>query len=167
MINETLFTEKQRFKHRWLCLILLGPAVLAGYGVITQVVFGNQFGNKPSNNLELLLVSGLTLLITISITFLIISLSLETLISKDGIYVKFFPFHFSFRYYPWEHVHKSYVRQYKPIQEYGGWGLRGLGKNKAFSVSGNQGLQLELEENRRLLIGTKKPNEIIETLRKI
>jgi hypothetical protein len=57
---------------------------------------------------------------------------------------------------------KSYVRQYSPIAEYGGWGLRlGLfGKGQAYNVSGDKGLQLEFTTGQRLLIGTNKPEEL-------
>ncbi|MBX2959059.1 MAG: hypothetical protein KF732_03800 [Flavobacteriales bacterium] len=62
-----------------------------------------------------------------------------------------------------------YVRQYSPLTEYGGWGIRlGLfGKGTAYNVSGNKGLQLEFTNNKKLLIGTNKPNELTETLTKI
>ncbi|MEO0075774.1 MAG: hypothetical protein ABIK31_06695 [candidate division WOR-3 bacterium] len=55
------------------------------------------------------------------------------------------------------------------MTEYGGWGLRlGLfGKGTAFSVSGNKGLQLEFTDNKKLLIGTNKLDELTETLKKI
>jgi hypothetical protein len=64
---------------------------------------------------------------------------------------------------------KSFVRQYSPLTEYGGWGLRpGLfGKGTAFCVSGDMGLQLEFTDNKKLLIGTNKPDELTETLNKI
>jgi hypothetical protein len=55
------------------------------------------------------------------------------------------------------------------LTEYGGWGLRLgiLGKGTAFNVSGDKGLQLEFIDNKKLLIGTKKPEELTETLNKI
>ena len=64
---------------------------------------------------------------------------------------------------------KCYVREYSPIAEYGGWGLRGgfFGKGSALNVSGNKGLQLELKNNKKILIGTNKPKELSETLSKI
>lgn len=92
---------------------------------------------------------------------------LKNQIRKDGVYVKFFPFHLSFKVYKWDKVSKLFVRQYDPISEYGGWGLR-IGRNgKAFNVSGNKGLQLEFHDNKKLLIGTNKPEELKETLLKI
>ena len=163
MENETLFTEKQKFKQWWIWLILLGTIGLVGYGVVIQIVLGGQFGDKPASNSALLLVFTFTLIITFSFFML----RLDTIIKTDGIYVRFFPFHFSYRYYPWEHIQRLYVRPYSPLGEYGGWGLRGFGDNRALTISGNQGLQLEMEENRKLLIGTRKPEEINEILRKI
>jgi len=165
MDNEILFTESQRFKQWWLWLILLGTNGLFLFGIFKQVVGGQQFGDKPMSNTGLLIVSGLILLLTISFIFF----RLDTQLKKDGIYIRFFPFHLSYRYYPWERISKSFVRQYSPITEYGGWGIRigFFGKGKAFNVSGNKGLQLEFSDNKKLLIGTNKPDELTETLRKI
>lgn len=162
MKNNILFSEKQRFNQWWLRVLLLGANGLLAYGVITQVGLGKQFGDKPSGDAGLILVLALIIVITV----FMFSLRLETVIKTDGVYVKFFPFHLSFRRYSWDQIHKSYVRKYNPILEYGGWGLRGLGKNRALNVSGNQGLQLEMEGNKRLLIGTRKPEEVNEIIHK-
>lgn len=165
MANEILFTERQRFKQWWLWLILLGINGLFLFGVFKQVVSGQQFGDKSMSNIGLLITAGLTILLTI----LFLNFRLDTLIKKDGIYVRFFPFHLKFNYYAWEKLTKSFVRQYSPIAEYGGWGLRYgfLGKGKAFNVSGDKGLQLEFTDHKKLLIGTNKPDELTEALKRV
>jgi hypothetical protein len=143
----------------------LGINGLLLFGVYKQIIGGQQFGNNPMSNTGLLITASLTILLTV----LFINFRLDTIIKKDGIYVRFFPFHLKFKYYPWNKISKFYVRQYSPISEYGGWGLRfGLfGKGTAFNVSGNKGLQIEFTNNNRLLIGTNKPEELSETLNKI
>lgn len=145
--------------------MLLGTNGLFLFGVFKQVILGQQFGDEPISNTGLLIVFGLTLLLTI----LFRNSRLDTQIKKDGIYVRFFPFHLSFRHYNWERINKSFVRQYSPIKEYGGWGLRfGIfGSGRALNVSGNKGLQLEFQDRKKLLIGTTKPEELIEALNKI
>jgi hypothetical protein len=163
MVNEVLFTERQRFKQWWLWLILLGINGLFLFGVFKQVIGGQQFGDNSMSNAGLLITTGLT----IALTILLVNFRLDTTIKKDGIYVRFFPFHLKFKYYNWDSLTKSFIRQYSPLSEYGGWGLRGLSKNRALSVSGDKGLQLEFKDNKRLLIGTNKPEEITETLNKI
>ena len=42
-----------------------------------------------------------------------------------------------------------------------------MGKGEALNVSGNKGLQLQLEDNRRLLIGTNQPDELNAVLIKL
>ena len=165
MDKEILYTERQRFKQWWLWLILLGVNGLFLFGVFKQVVGGQQFGSKPMSDTGLIIATGLTILISL----LFINFRLDTQIKKDGIYVRFFPFHINFKHYSWDSLTKSYVRQYSAITEYGGWGLRlGLfGKGTAYNVSGDKGLQLEFSTNKKLLIGTNKADEITETLNKI
>jgi hypothetical protein len=104
--------------------------------------------------------------LTILISLLFNYFHLETNLKKDGIYVRFFPFQLKFKYYNWSNIKKSYVRQYKPILEYGGWGWRMSisGKGKALSISGNHGLQLELLDDKKILIGTKRPEELTKAL---
>jgi hypothetical protein len=124
--------------------------------VFVQLIGGTPFGNNPMSNMGLIITAVLTLLLT---AFLM-SLRLDTEIRSDGIYVKFFPFYLNFKKYFWYEISKCYIREYKPIREYGGWGLRGFIKNRALNVSGNMGLQLVFENNKKLLIGTNKPDEM-------
>ena len=165
MESEILFTESQKFEQPWIWIILLGVNGLLIFAIIKLVFDGQQFGNNSLNNFVLITA----FVITMSLTVLIFSLRLDTHLRKDGVYVQFFPFHQTFRYFPWDKIEKSYIRQYNPITEYGGWGLRtGLfGKGKAFNVSGNKGLQLEFTNKEKLLIGTNKPAELNEALDKI
>lgn len=158
MDNDILFSEKQQFRQWWIWLLLVGLNAMFVAGAIKQIGWGQQFGNKPINNSELICATITIVLLTI----FIIAIRLETQIKPDGIYVQFFPFHFKYKHYPWSSLTKSYVRQYSPIAEYGGWGLRlGLfGKGKAFNISGDKGLQLEFTNGQRLLIGTNKPEEL-------
>jgi len=165
MENEILFSEKQKFKQWWLWAILLIINGILLVGIFKQLITGQPFGDKPMSNLGLLLTAIPLLLITL----LILNIRLDTLIKKDGIYVRFFPFHWSFKKFSWDMIATSYVRQYSPLLEYGGWGMRiGLfGKGKAWNISGDKGLQLEFTNQKKLLIGTNQPEELAATLEKI
>ena len=165
MESETLFSENQRFSQWWLWLLLIGLTGLILYGIIQQLIFGIPFGTKPASDAGLVL----TLVIPVSLLALFIALRLETRITRDGIYVRFLPFQKTFRYHSWANLSKSYVRKYSAIMEYGGWGIRFgfLGKGSALNVSGNKGLQLITIDGKKMLIGTRKPEEITETLRKL
>lgn len=163
MDQDILFTERQKFKQWWLWLILLGTNGLMLFGVYRQVIGGQPFGDIPTSDTGLLIITGFTLLLTL----LFMNFRLDTMIKADGIYVRFFPFHLQFRHYPWDKIKQTVVKPYRPITDYGGWGLRfGLfAKGKALNVSGNIGLQLEFTDGKRLLIGTNKPGELREALK--
>jgi len=63
-------------------------------------------------------------------------------------------------------IKKCYVRKYRPLTEYGGrgWRISISGRGTAFSISGNQGLQLEFLNDKKMLIGTKRPEELSKAL---
>lgn len=165
MSDEVLFAERQKFKQWWLWGLLIVINGIFISGIYKQVIGGQQFGDKPMSNSGIIIGFSIVLLVTLLFLFF----KLETVIKKDGIYVRFFPIHITYRKYTWNKMAKAFVRQYNPITEYGGWGLRyGIfGKGKALNVSGNKGLQLIFSDNTKLLIGTKKPDELSEVLRKI
>jgi hypothetical protein len=58
-------------------------------------------------------------------------------------------------------------RNYSPLTEYGGWGIKGSKKNRAYNVSGSFGLQLELIEGRKILFESNNPDEISKMLDKV
>lgn len=158
MKKEILFEERQRFKQWWLWFVLIGVNGIFIYGVVKQVFLGQQFGNNPMSDGWLMLSTQLSFLLTL----FFFHIHLDTQIAKDGIYVRFFPFHLvSFKHYSWDKIEKVYVRKYNPIGEYGGWGIRiGLfGKGRAYNISGNDGIQIEFKNGKRLLIGTQKAEE--------
>lgn len=163
MNNETLFTEKQKFTQWWLWVILIGLNGIFIYAIFKQVIGGQPFGDKPSSNESILFLAGLFFLITI----FFFSIRLNTIIKKNGIYLRLAPFHRQFKHYTWDSLAKLYVREYAPLREYGGWGIR-FGRNgTAYNISGNKGLQLEFKDNKKILIGTNKPEELAEVLSKI
>ena len=165
MKNTPIFKERQGFRQIWLWLLLAGINVLSIYKIIRQTAESQQNNSNLLNSSDLFIEFGVILLVTL----LIAIIRLETQIKQDGIYVRFFPFHLSFKKYAWDKISKSFVKQYNPIRDYGGWGLRlGLfGKGRAFNISGNRGIQLIFTNGKRLLIGTNKPDKAKEALRQI
>jgi len=55
--------------------------------------------------------------------------------------------------------------RYRPIVEFGGWGLRGAGKKRAWTSRGDQAVVLTLSEGRRLYVGSDHPRRLEERIR--
>ncbi len=159
-MSTPIFTESQRFRQPW--LILLFVALIGGflYPVIQQVLLGNPVGAEPVTNFELVLA----LISSLLFTTLFFIFRLDTELSDQGISARLFPIHRSFRRFAWKDIQHIEVRQYKPLREYGGWGIRFGFKGKAWNISGNKGIQLVFTNGKNLLIGTNKPEEVQKAL---
>lgn len=157
MENKFEFTEKQRFTQWWLWLLLSA--------VMMYIIYNFIEDRQYFSTLEL----AISILIPILVIILFLVIRLETKIDEHGISVRFFPFQITFRHYPWRNIKKAYVRKYSPLAEYGGWGIRlGLfGTGKAYNIKGNQGLQIIFNDEKKVLIGTQKLEEIGTFLLKI
>ena len=53
---------------------------------------------------------------------------------------------------------------YAPLAEYGGWGIRGWGRKIALNARGNRGVQLVLDNGSRVLVGSQRPQELVQAL---
>jgi hypothetical protein len=161
-IPERHFIEVQRFNQRWIWILLIGASgtavCLFGYGIIKQLVFGQPWGDRPMSDLALAIVGPGIMLFVIGMTYLFYAMKLITEVRSDGLFVRFFPL--SQRIIPYETITSCVSRTYSPIKEYGGWGIRWGRSGRAYNVSGNQGVQLELSDKNPLLIGSQRPEEL-------
>ncbi len=162
MGSDILYYERQRM---WLWAILLFPINTPFiYGLIKQLIFNQPWSTNPMSNAGLIIVSVLMFLFTMSM----FTIKLETIVTKDGVYVRFFPFIIRYKFYPWEKINKAEIKKYSPLKEYGGWGFRfGFNGSMAFNVRGNIGLELVLNNGRKILIGTNKQQALEEVIAKL
>ena len=110
-------------------------------------------------------------LIVLAVTAVIMGLiffsSLRTEVSNEGVFYRMHPFQRKPRHHSWQEIESWEVRKYRPIGEYGGYGIRFGSKGKAYNVKGQMGLQLILKNGKRILIGTQRPDMLRETLKRI
>jgi hypothetical protein len=86
----------------------------------------------------------------------------------DGLYVRFFPFQMKFYRIPLEEMVSFKVREYRPIREYGGYGIKySFRYGTAYNVTGNIGVQFTFRKRRDFLLGTQRPDELMEAINRI
>lgn len=163
-----LFEEEQYFRQGWLWAII-GPldlAVLAlfGYGLVKQLIFGRPWGNHPMPDWLLLVFSAVMFVLILGVTWFLWRLCLKVTIDRTHLRIRFSPL--VKRDIPMDMIVRHEPRTYAPIREYGGWGVRrGFSKRgMAYNVSGNRGVQLELADGQRILIGSQRPEELDRAL---
>lgn len=164
MKEEAMFSEKQRMRNISVILILILINMLFIIGIIKQIGFGTPFGNNPLSDTFLLILTGIILIFTFVNIFIV---SLDTIINKEGIYVRFAPFQRRYNYYSWEDIDEVSIITYRPLKTYGGWGIRFGMNSKIYNMSGNIALKIRFKNRKDLLIGTINPDELSNTLIKL
>lgn len=161
--NKYLFKEIQRFTHVgvWLPVVAVAAAVI--WLFLQQVVFDTPVGKELASDLVLWVI---LILVGIGLPWFMHAVRLETTVAEDHILVRFWPLSSRTIYHK---DIKSYgARDYRPIREYGGWGIRCSRKNgRAYSISGSKGLQLELADGKKVLIGSQKADEFERILKTV
>lgn len=58
-------------------------------------------------------------------------------------------------------VHRIEVVSYRPLVDYGGWGIRaGRDGERVLNARGNRGVRIDLSDGTRLLIGSQRPEAL-------
>jgi hypothetical protein len=162
--NYLSFREEQKFSWR-LCLVLVCSVVAAVVIIVSILAMQDSV---DASVFVTAILGGIVAPIAIVALFLLTNL--ETEVHSDRLRVRLFPFHIRHRETPIEDLSQCYARTYKPIREYGGWGIRcgfRKGSGKAYNMKGNQGVQLVFKNGKRLLIGSQKPDELAEAISSI
>lgn len=155
-----LFQETQQFRQWWLWLLFLAAEVFFIYLLIQQLAFHKPIGNKPAPNGLLIF---LFLLIS-AFVYLLYRTRLDTKIDTEGIAWRWQPFQRKYRKILWQDIAEATVIKYFPLGY--GWHLS-LRYGEVYNTGGNRGLLLTFSNKRKMLIGTRCPDEISALLRQI
>lgn len=145
MEGPALFQETQRFlKNPWALFALAAAALGCGAGLFTADALGNLL--HPAGLLGLVVGGGVSLLLIVG--------GLHTFVRPDGLYVRLVPLTRQHRF-EWAEIVSATACDYRPIRDYGGWGVRWSREGKAYNVYGSRGVKIELVDGRQILIGSQ------------
>lgn len=161
------FSEVQRFRQRWLwillTLVMLAILGVFGHGIIQQLVYDHPWGERPLSDNLLLLVVIAVFIFCAGLIYLFYNLRLETRVFDDRVELHFYPV--------WrktislDQVKQCEARTYSPLKEYGGWGIKyGFKNGWAYNIMGNQGVQLILNDGKRILIGSQQASVLADSI---
>ncbi|NOR90555.1 MAG: hypothetical protein GQ524_09905 [Anaerolineales bacterium] len=151
-----IYHEIQQFRQVWIWVIVAALAGLVWYAAVMQLLLHRPFGGIP---MPVILLVIFWFIFGIGLPALFFFARLVTEVRNDGIYIRFFPFHWTFRKIAFKEVKQFEARTYCSFREYGGHGIRYGSKGKAYTVNGDRGVQIELLNGKRLLIGSQRVEE--------
>jgi hypothetical protein len=140
-----VYHEEQYFDWRIYSVIALGE-MLTGLGLSRGRLWSFEFG------------LGLGLGLTLMMVVIIFLLHMTTEVTPTDLRVWFGWIPTYRRVLPVDTVRSVEVVTYRPIADYGFWGIRsGRDGERALIARGNRGVRLELTDGSKLLIGSQKP----------
>jgi hypothetical protein len=142
--GTALFSEAQRFLPRSFSLPLL---VVCVAGAAIGLAAGA--GRGPE---------GILLVLLLLLPTLFHLLELRVLVHLDRVEIRFRPL--LRRVIPLSSVAGCQAIEYRPIREFGGWGIRVRRGRRAYTVSGKRGVELTLHDGQRVLIGSQRADEL-------
>lgn len=151
-----LYIETQRLRQWWIWLIVLVAVLFVAWMFIEQIVLGQPVGNNPAPDGVMWVV---TILVGVGVPLLMYSVNLTAEVDTDRLVIQYFLL--------WKRtillcdISVCFPCEYRPIRDFGGWGIRcGLGKGMCYTIYGSKGVQLELANGRKVLIGAQRPEEM-------
>jgi hypothetical protein len=158
-----VFQEVQHFRQWWMWVVVLAVAAFMWVGFVTQIVLGQPYGSKPMPDA---LMWAFTLLFGLGLPAFFVALRLLTEVFADRLVVGLAPF--PRRTIPLADIAEAQAVTYRPLADYGGWGVRRAGsRGTAYNASGDRGVQLVLRDGRRVLVGSQRPQELVLALRSV
>lgn len=150
-MSKLLFKELQKANLGWKWALFI---------ILYALMFWALYEQIQVKDLTGILAITFSTLVIIIFNVIIVSMNLETEIDENIISFRFKPFHKKQRTIKLDEIRKLYIRTYKPLKEYGGYGIqKSLRNGKAYHLKGKTGIQIILKDNKKILIGTQKPKE--------
>lgn len=155
-MEDVAFREEQKIvKVWWVTLIIAVLTGLMWYSFIQQIILGQPFGTNPGPNWMVWLfwlLFGIGFPVVWAMTKLVVE------VRDNYLSIRYYPL--TTRKIPFADIQHVEARTYNPVREYGGWGIKGWGNKRAYNVSGNKGVELELQDGRMIMIGSLKSEEL-------
>jgi hypothetical protein len=147
-----IFREEQYFDWRIYAFVGL-LEMLTGLAVLRGRVWSLDFGLGFALGMALVLV----------VVILLLQMTTEATAGELRVWFGWLPIYR--RLIPIESIRSVEVVTYRPIVEYGFWGIRpGPNGERALIARGNRGVRIELTDGTKLLIGSQKPELLAAAL---
>jgi len=165
-MNERPSYVEQTWAPAWV-LVLLWVSCLVGavtliYGTYVQGSLGHPFGQEPAPTWLLGGSAALCFFIPLAIT--LIACRLEVEIRRDSMHVAFGPVRLIRRTLGYDEITSIEAVTYRPIRDFGGWGIRFRPGKTAWTVRGNRAVRLTLASGKDFYIGSRFPHRLAERI---
>lgn len=151
IVAEPTFSEVQRFTQPWLWAVVV-VATAAVWVAFVAAAAG-------SDDDPLWVLAVLVVVVGVGLPVLFALARLTVTVRADGVEIRYRPF--VRRTITFDQVAAVEAVTYRPLREYGGWGIKGWSRRKiAYNVRGDRGARITLVDGRTVLLGSRRPDEL-------
>jgi len=150
-----LFYEVQGFRQWHVRTVLAIPPLAMILITCRQVIWHHPWGNPPSSNGGLIFLSVLLVLVYLRL----ITVRLVTILRPGMLRVGLRGL-WRWKRIPLDSVRTAKMVQYDAIRDFGGYGIRSGERGDAYIARGAGGVELELQDGRKVLIGSQEPERL-------
>ncbi len=163
-----LYQEQQRFRRRWLwatvLLMMAVPAFLASSGAFQEKVLGLGPPGRPFDRHVLGAILVGVAITGVAVIWVGLTGRLTTEVHHGFVLVRFSPLMRKPQRIDLIEVARHEAVTYSPLRDYGGWGIRGFKRNRAYNIAGDRGVKLYFLDGRRLLIGSQRADALSDAI---
>jgi len=158
-VNKHIFREVQKIRETKFGMILF--AVLLITSVL--VLFGLLTKTDPDGvNLSEIVALVATMLFIFGFAYFAFTAKLVAEVRENELFIRFYPL--AGRTIDYKDITSCSAIKYNPIADYGGWGIRYGSSGKAYTISGGEGVQLALAQDKPLLLGSRRAAELANAI---
>ncbi|MDA7618455.1 hypothetical protein N8703_04065 [Verrucomicrobia bacterium] len=149
--------EQQRFDSPWIWGPVIIFAVIFCF-FIGRAALGNFSASTPNPTLGWIL--SITLFIPVIVAVLLFKASLIVKVNKDELRFRLKPFHLKEQVIGMSNIQSAEIVSFRPVRDYGGYGIRYAKGAKAYIVSGGKGVKIKCKDDRTFVFGSQKPDRL-------
>jgi hypothetical protein len=147
------FEERQSFRQWWFLLLVVFVVIGSWAPAVAALIAGDTADPRWIGALVLVLAG-------ILFPGWLLLLQLHVIVDAEGVRIRYRGLRVD-RMISFTDVAALAAITYRPIRDYGGWGVRWRGKGRvAYSVSGDRGVQIGLADGTDVLIGSQRADEL-------
>ncbi len=169
--DSPLFREEQRIAQRLLLTVLVIDTLviwgIIAFALYREVAMGQRWAQLSMLSPLALTAIAIAFLVPLVLLILMMQLRVVTEVHRDGLTIRLLPFNRRPYTMPLDQVTHIERTTFDAMREYGGWGVRGTDADRAVIGGGNQGVRLTFRDGRRLLIGSRRPDDLMTALQRV
>lgn len=153
--SQTSFIEKQFFSPVLRVIIIAAVVLISAFSIVNR----SDINSSPHF---------IPMIICVVISLFVFSMNLTFKIENNTFMYKLSPIHRKWRSIDISTITEASAITYRPIIDYGGWGIRYGAKGEwAFNMRGNKGVRVKTNDGKSIMFGSQKSEELAGLINKL